>query len=304
MSQRRPLPVQLQLVPASEGFVWFKQGISTFVKQPLALGGIFFIALACFQVFGLLPVVGLLAWVVLTPCVNIGLTAAMADAHHQKFPSPKRLLYAFSKDRASTRAVLGLGGIYLLGLFCLVALTWWLFGSDIAALAKEGQAAAKGAGVSMLGSPASTGTGADLPIVAGAASGASGANAAALSPTELFEALPGFFWFFAILAVPMTMMTWHAPALVFWYQVSPVKAMFFSLVAMARNWQALCIYFLAWAVTSAPIMVANAYLQTQEEVSLVAIALLSPLALALGAAFTLSSYFTFIGSFVQQVELP
>jgi hypothetical protein len=301
MSQSRPYSVQLQLVPASEGLVWFKQGISTFLKQPLALGGLFFIALACFQVLALLPVVGLLAWVVLTPSVNIGMTAAMADAHHQKFPMPKRILHAFSKDRARTRAVLALGGMYLLGLFCLVALSWWLFGGDITALAKEGQATAKAAGVTMLGGPASSGPGTDLPAIAGAASST---NAAVLSATDLFEALPGFFWFFAILAVPITMMTWHAPALVFWYQVSPTKAMFFSLVTMVRNWQAISVYFLAWAVMSAPVIIANAYFQSQEEVSLVAVAMLSPLALALGAAFTLSSYFTFIGSFVQQVEIP
>jgi hypothetical protein len=39
---------------------------------------------------------------------------------------------------------------------------------------------------------------------------------------------------------------WHAPALVHWHRVEPVKSIFFSLVAMFRNFAAYALYWLAW----------------------------------------------------------
>jgi hypothetical protein len=283
-------PVQLNLVPAMTGLTWFKQGLQTFVRQPLALGGLFFMALAFFQLLSYgLSVVGLLIWVVLTPAVNIGFMAAMAEAHQGRFPMPRRLLTAFSKGSVKTKPVLILGALYLAGLFLLAALVGLLFGSELAAMAKASQDA--------------LGVTAPSPGVGQAASSAS---AAATGATELTSDVPGFLWLFLLLGVPITLVTWHAPPLVFWYGTTPIKALFFSAVACWRNMGAMLVYFLAWAALSAPIMLASAMLQEQAEsgFNLVLMALLAPVSLALGAAFTLSAFFTFQGCFVQRAPLP
>ena len=45
---------------------------------------------------------------------------------------------------------------------------------------------------------------------------------------------------------PLILLFWHAPALVHWHGVSPVKSLFFSAVACFRNFGALLVYGLAW----------------------------------------------------------
>ena len=39
-----------------------------------------------------------------------------------------------------------------------------------------------------------------------------------------------------LLHLPLFLMFWHAPALVHWHGVAPVKSLFFSVVACLRNW--------------------------------------------------------------------
>ena len=44
----------------------------------------------------------------------------------------------------------------------------------------------------------------------------------------------------------LAMLMWHAPALVQWHGVSPIKAIFFSVVACLRNFRAFFMYALGW----------------------------------------------------------
>ncbi len=57
---------------------------------------------------------------------------------------------------------------------------------------------------------------------------------------------------FLMLQLPLSLMFWHAPALVHWHQVPPLKSVFFSLVACMRNFWAFTLFGLAWmAITCA-----------------------------------------------------
>ena len=53
-------------------------------------------------------------------------------------------------------------------------------------------------------------------------------------------------WLATVLYIPLSMLFWHAPALVHWHGVPPVKSMFFSAVACWRNLGAFAVYLLAW----------------------------------------------------------
>ena len=60
---------------------------------------------------------------------------------------------------------------------------------------------------------------------------------------------PGFqiaLWSGFVLYNLLAMLMWHAPALVQWHGVSPVKAVFFSVVACVRNFRAFFMYALGW----------------------------------------------------------
>jgi hypothetical protein len=48
------------------------------------------------------------------------------------------------------------------------------------------------------------------------------------------------------LNLPLSLAMWHAPALVHWHGVEPVKSIFFSVVAVFRNFGAYALFGLAW----------------------------------------------------------
>ncbi len=49
-----------------------------------------------------------------------------------------------------------------------------------------------------------------------------------------------------LLTLPLLLAMWHAPALVHWHRVEPVKSIFFSLVAVFRNFGAYALFGLVW----------------------------------------------------------
>eukprot|EP01041_Mallomonas_annulata_P022433 gene22433-42727_t len=53
-------------------------------------------------------------------------------------------------------------------------------------------------------------------------------------------------WLSMLLYLPLSLLFWHAPGLVHWHGVPPVKALFFSIVACVRNFGAFLVYGLGW----------------------------------------------------------
>lgn len=101
---------------------------------------------------------------------------------------------------------------------------------------------------------------------------------------------------------PVALMFWHAPALVHWHGISPMKSLFFSTVACLRNGRAMLLYGLAWGLV---------FFAGSLVVGLVALfsgnaqtgtAILMPMGLLLTAMFTTSLYFTFRDSFVATAD--
>jgi hypothetical protein len=101
-----------------------------------------------------------------------------------------------------------------------------------------------------------------------------------------------------LLYLPVSLMFWHAPALVHWYGISPVKSLFFSTVACLRNGKALLVYGLGWmlVIFSATMLIALLAIATGNPQ--IAAAALMPIGLLVTAMFTTSLYFTFRDSFV------
>jgi hypothetical protein len=107
--------VKLNIVPARTGFVWVKLGVRTFLKQPLALTGLFFMYMAGVLVLSQLPYVGLVLGAMLVPAATLGLMSATAEAASGRFPMPSVLISAFRAGRRQARAMLVLGAIYTVG---------------------------------------------------------------------------------------------------------------------------------------------------------------------------------------------
>lgn len=96
----------------------------------------------------------------------------------------------------------------------------------------------------------------------------------------------------ALIQSPMSILFAHAPALVHWHGVSPVKSLFFSVVAFWRNLGAFALYAVTWLVVGfsllALVSVLFAVFSTAPSLQGVA-----PVALLVSVMVITSLYFTF-----------
>jgi hypothetical protein len=101
---------------------------------------------------------------------------------------------------------------------------------------------------------------------------------------------------------PLFLMFWHAPALVHWHGVTPGKSLFFSVVAVMRNFGAHLVFALGWL---------GLFLAASAVFGLVggllggpgmAQAMMMPVALLLAAMFSCSIFFSFRDSFAGDEE--
>ena len=104
-------------------------------------------------------------------------------------------------------------------------------------------------------------------------------------------------WVTLALYLPLSLMFWHAPALVHWHGVTPVKSVFFSFMACYKNFGAFTVYGLVWVgvflVAMLIVGVAAAVLGNPTFAGLA----MFPIALVFFAMFFTSIYFTFRDSF-------
>jgi hypothetical protein len=186
--------------------------------------------------------------------------AATLEASKGKFPMPTILISAFRAGRARMRAMLTLGALYAVGFLAIMGISTLFDGGKFARLY-------------LLGGKI----------------------------TQELVSAPDFqnaMWVSTALYLPLSMLFWHAPALVHWHGVSPVKSLFFSIVACVRNMGAFTVYGLAWLgvfVAAALVVMLVAGLVGSADF---AAAAMVPLMLLLASMFFTSMYFTVRDCFV------
>ena len=259
--------MNLNLVPARTGMVWVKLGIRTFFKQPLALAGLFFMFMAVMTIASQVPFIGFVLAMMLLPAATLGLMAATREATDGRFPMPLVLLAAFRAGRQQGRAMLVLGMLYALGFLMAMGASYLVDGGDFARVYLGGA-----------------------------------------SPTREMISQPEFqaaMWVFIGLHLPLSLLFWHAPALVHWHGLPPIKSLFFSIVACLRNFWAFAVFALMWlavlllvvvCVTTVASLLGNPGLGGD---------VLFPVLLLMASMFFTSLYFTFRDSFeVPQEATP
>jgi hypothetical protein len=201
--------MKLNIVPARTGLIWVQQGIRAFFRQPIALSGLFLMFMAVISMCTIVPIVGGIVALVLIPGATLGMMAASHEASRGRFPMPTILVTAFRAGRGELRSMLVLGALYALGFVLLLGLTAAVDGGKFARLYLVG---------------------------------------GRLGP-ELLDnnAFLGAMWIFALGCLPISLLFWHAPALVHWDRLPPVKSLFFSWVACWRNKGAFTLFGLVWS---------------------------------------------------------
>lgn len=251
--------MKLNIVPARTGLLWVKLGVRTFFKQPLALAGLFFMFMAVMTVASQIPIIGFALAMTLLPAATLGLMAATREAIHGRFPMPVVLLAAFRAGRQQAHAMLVLGGLYALGFLSVMALSYLVDGGDFARVYLGG----------------------------------------AVPTREMMLAgdFQAAMWVFIGLHLPLSLMFWHAPALVHWHAVPPLKSLFFSLVACLRNFWAYAVFALMWLAILLVLVASVTLVGALLGMPALAGDLLFPALLLLAAMFFTSLYFTFRDSF-------
>jgi hypothetical protein len=110
---------------------------------------------------------------------------------------------------------------------------------------------------------------------------------------------PGFLFAMA-LQLPLVVLFSHAPALVHWYEVSPVKSLFFSLVAFWRNLGAFVVFGLSWVLLLLGVALLMRVLF--DLLGPMATVVVWPVALTLFTMMAMSMYFSFRDCFVASAD--
>lgn len=251
--------MKLNTVPAATGLQWVRLGVRTFLKQPLAMAGLFFMFMAAVSVLSMLPFLGAAISALLTPAINLGLMSATREAEAGRFPMPTQLLTAFRGGPQRTRAMMSLGGLYGLCLLAILLLVGVLDSAlspqvDTVTMTQEQAVQA------MLSSPA--------------------------------------LWIGMVLTMPLQVLFWHAPALVFWHGVTPVKSLFFSALAAWANKGALMLFLCGWLAVFALLGVVMSVFRMLLGGSEAASAIMYPAMLLAVSMFFTSVWFSFRDSFI------
>ncbi len=255
--------MKLHIVTARQGWLWMRQGIGVFWRQPIALSGLFFMFLGLMTLVSMVPVVGNLAALVLLPACTAGLMIGTREAFQGRFPKPRVLIAGLRSSPAQRRQMLILGACYAVGVMLLMSVSALADGGDFAR-------------IYLLG----------------------GRIDADVVEQPAFQSA---LWISMLLYVPLSALFWHAPALVHWHNIPAAKSLFFSLMACLANWKAMLIYLAAWSGLYTAIGLALVILGTLlGSPGAVGLGLL-PAMLMLTAMFFNSAYFTFKDSFHNEV---
>lgn len=250
--------MRLNPVPARTGMAWVQLGVRTFLRQPLAMGGLFFMFMAVVSLLSAVPLVGPALALMLVPAATLGLMAASREADAGRFPMPLTLVAAFRQGPQRSQAMVVLGGAYA-GTLLLLMLLAALLGGSAGADMTDGE----------------------------------------VTPEAMRAALAGGqLWWMLLLYLPVMAGFWHAPALLHWHGVSPLKSVFFSFMACWTNKGAMLVYMAGWVAVFATTGLVLSLLAGLLGSAALLQVVLYPVVLLMAAMFHTSIYFSFRDSFI------
>ncbi len=253
--------MRLKEVPAKAGYVWFRQGIWVFRRNPAAFMMLLVAYLFAWLLLSQVPVIGGLLPMVFVPGLSVGFMAACRNAILGKPVYPTVLLSGFrEKGRNGSRRLLTLGLIYVVAMVGVFGLSAFADGGilfRVAVLNSEVDLSEFGNGTQITGAM----------LIA------------------------------ALAYIPVSAVMWFAPVLVAWHDVPPVKALFFSWVALWRHRWAFSVYALCWGALDLAVTLPLTQIAALAGGNLLALMVLIPLMVAIMAMLYCSFYATYRGSF-------
>lgn len=283
-----------------EGVLWVRSGFRIFFRFPLAFTGLFMMFMFGGFMLWVLPYIGALLLLTALPIVTLGFMLATERALQGRTPLPDVFIEPLRTDRARRMQFFKLGALYAVAVVLATLVIQVIDGDRLerwqAAVWREAQRSAGGEAAEPPQPQAESASSADEARPAPPAAAASAARSA---DRELIEdsSLQWSLLLRVLVFTPVSLLFWHAPALVHWGGVPVRKSLFFSIVACWRNLGAFTGYGLAWGAVVLIFSVATTFLFTLfGQPQLVPLAVM-PAALMFSTVFYASLYFTFVGSF-------
>ena len=199
--------IQPNVVAIFDGRDWLLHGYDIFKKQPLVWILTLLAYWTAMFLFGLIPIVGLLVSLVISPGIAFGfICLAKATDQNQAVP-PRIIISGFTSSKKFDLILLGF--YYCGSLFLIFVLIMLLNDKSVIDL------------VNNPGSQINSGT-----------------QSENFFNIKIMTVL--------ILYVPIQMIFWFAPQLVVWGNLNSIKAMFYSFFAVLLNWKSFLTYLLTW----------------------------------------------------------
>lgn len=266
--------LRLRTVRAAQGLAWVRQGLRTFVKQPMAFAALFAAFMFVVFVLALLPLVGSLLVLALLPLVTLGFMNATRIAVAGGFPTARVFAEPLQGNRRRALAILKLGLVYAGATLLVMWLSDWVDGGAFEALMQAApDSATKAPSVDLQTRLAAPGLASGLALRFGLA---------------------------GLLAVPF----WHAPALVLWGGQAAAQSLFSSTLACWRNRGAFTVYMLAWVAVIALFGTVGSLVFSLAGVPKLFAVAVVPMSLLFTTVFYVSLYFTFADCFEAVNALP
>ena len=200
----------LKKAAASDGYLWIRQGLWLFKKNPLAFLMLVFLYIFIAQFAMLIPVFGVFGVLVLTPALTVGfMTACQMVIRKERVLPSIYLIGLRGNDSITKKNLLKLGVIYAFSILILslIASAFIDFQQLIPMLTEETQPTIR----------------------------------------EMKELYVGI-GVGALLYVPLAMLMWFSPVLIAWGKMSVGQALFSSWIACWNNRSAFSFYLIIWAV--------------------------------------------------------
>ncbi|MFN4266336.1 MAG: BPSS1780 family membrane protein [Aquabacterium sp.] len=201
--------MKLRLVPALQGWRWVQQGLLTAKAQPVAFMALIGLVVSSLLLLTSLPVIGPILALGLMPTAWMGFILASHMTSQGQRVTPSVLIEPWRSLHAPRKEWLTLGAVHATTFLFTMQLADWLGpGAEALQLAQQ---EAK-----------------DLAELV-------------RDPRVQADAL----WSIG-LTLPVSLLFFHTPALVFWGRVPVGKAIFFSAIASWRNLTSFVVYGLSW----------------------------------------------------------
>ena len=199
--------IQPIVADTHKGRVWLFEGFRIFKKQPL----IWILALLAYWtamfLFGLIPIVGLIASLILSPGIAFGFICLAKAVDENQIAPPRIIISGFTGPKKLDLILLGF--YYCAFLFLLLILITIINEKSIADLINKTDATIEGE-----------------------------------TPKEKLFNLKVIA--VLIFYIPIQMLFWFAPQLIVWGNLSSMKAMFYSFFAVLLNWKSFATYLITW----------------------------------------------------------